>query len=1001
MAIDIRATCTCSLGTLISASISDDYLQGTGLIKTKGSCEISGTITPAIGTVVTFSYTKNGVTRNVPRKLRVLSSFADPFRRTTKVELGCKLTYLSDLKEPVDWTAFDDPENTGYTTADAEIITVPIHASSVMDKCLAELGLTASNNPLTNKFSVAKFDFGPGYVQVLADLLVSESYCGYLDANETLQVFSIADDGGTGPVLDSTKIIDLGSIGVGQLPGEAVTVNYSTLKLKSANADPVVWSGSNSSSTGSVAIGYTRADGTNTAKIFSTFKQTSEETNYKEINGTTVPSYKTNTQTESSVYALGSVASAYMSNGVGFGDGWLFSVTTEDFVYDKEGNEIIHSVNKYGSAGYAYGGLGVPWAFGPGEVVGIPNGVLPLSSTITYTTTNGNYRQYTTLRYGLWSETAQGQQSMAESGSNFTSVSEVEGFLGSINFNSLYLIDVSSQSEYTVRKSQAAPSKSDQINQANAAKGSNPNNGYQTESKAELELALGSATAQRRTEFSLPYAPDDTFYKEGSTYKFTVSDAETKANLYGRVQNRLLMGNRSGANFQLAPEMLPEAPFAPFIVQANGLSALYRNNGTSWTLSADGAVVSTDALFWGAVGGTGTFWFPVAPGISTLPTTPSIVNGQMTVTTVVPVWNETLKASGTVRTSLDVQSFAFPLIVLTEVPAIRTRIGLTATRIIKVAVPATTVTVAAQTPTVSIPILLNAPASNIALTAPAPAVATGAAVAAPAASIALVANAPEQAGAVATVMNAPAVDLQITASTPVVSTGAVINAPLVDLALAAPAPASVGGTDAYFSSVSLLLHMDGTNGSTTFTDNSNNAHTVTAYGDAQISTAQSKWGGASGAFDGTGDYLMPPASSTLAMGTSSFTIEAWVRFNNLTGSQAIYAYSTTQNVIYLSGSKINAYINGYVIGGVTTLSANTWYHVAVCKSGNTSYLFLNGAQEKTYSTGSINLTNNQMYIGRRSDGTWQLNGYIDDLRVTKVARYTAAFTPPSAPFPDS
>src|SRR3972149_9214360 len=57
----------------------------------------------------------------------------------------------------------------------------------------------------------------------------------------------------------------------------------------------------------------------------------------------------------------------------------------------------------------------------------------------------------------------------------------------------------------------------------------------------------------------------------------------------------------------------------------------------------------------------------------------------------------------------------------------------------------------------------------------------------------------------------------------------------------------------------LLLHMDGANGSTTFTDEMGQA--VTANGNAQISTAQSKFGGASGLFDGTGDYLSVPASA--------------------------------------------------------------------------------------------------------------------------------------------
>ena len=237
MAIDIRATVTCSLGTLISGTISDDYVQGTGLIKCKGSCELSGIYTPTVGDEVTFSYAKDGITRKVPRKLRVLSSFADPFRRTTKVELGCKLTYLQDLQEPVDWTAFDDDANNDFTTDDQAIITIPISASSVMNKCLTQLGITASDNPLTSKFSVESFDLSPGYVQVLSDLLVSESYCGYLDRDEELVVFSLDQEGGTGPVITSNEIIDLGPIGVGQLPGEAVVVSYSTLKLKEPDPD--------------------------------------------------------------------------------------------------------------------------------------------------------------------------------------------------------------------------------------------------------------------------------------------------------------------------------------------------------------------------------------------------------------------------------------------------------------------------------------------------------------------------------------------------------------------------------------------------------------------------------------------------------------------------------------------------------------------------------------------------------------------------------------------
>ena len=70
------------------------------------------------------------------------------------------------------------------------------------------------------------------------------------------------------------------------------------------------------------------------------------------------------------------------------------------------------------------------------------------------------------------------------------------------------------------------------------------------------------------------------------------------------------------------------------------------------------------------------------------------------------------------------------------------------------------------------------------------------------------------------------------------------------------------GEDPYYGNVSLLLYGDGANGSTTITDSSPTPKTVTAVGNAQISTAQSKFGGASIAFDGAGDYLIVPSTGT-------------------------------------------------------------------------------------------------------------------------------------------
>lgn len=784
MAIDIRATVTCSLGTLISGSISDDYVQGTGLIKCKGSVELSGIVTPVIGTAVTFSYTKGGVTRSIPRKLRVLSSFADPFRRTTKVELGCKLTYLSDLQEPIDWTAYDDEDNAGLTEADAQIITLPIRAKSVMKKCLEELGITASSNPLTNTFSVESYDLGAGYVSVLSDLLVSESYCGYLNASEVLQVFSLDQAGGTGPVLDSSKIIDLGPIGVGQLPGEAVTVSYSTLKLKTSNGADIQaadWESVEASNKHDVVITYTNSSGATAYKTYSVLDTSEVSTTYQTIvkpNAETVrvPLSRRSIDTTGSVSIVGSLVSSYLSNGMTYANDEVTKDTSEFFYYDEWGNETLYISDTLGSMAHLAGSLGIQtWVFTPNS------DYVQLSTTtdrsieyiVRRTYTVGEYQRIVTETYGAWTNTIPGQQAMAAGLQDLASATEVNQLLavlfpksGGLGNRGLYLLstEVSTQRR---TEGQVAPDGSGTINAVNAD-GGDPTNGYRTESEAELELALGSATAQRRIEFSMPVAPDDVFTRSGTapnyTYSSTSSDADEKAKRYGRSQNRLLLGNRSGMNVQTAPELMPDAPFAPVVIQANGLSALYRMNGTSWQMDSNGILLSSDLLFWGAVGGSGTFWFPVAPGITTLPTTPAVVNGEMTVTSVVPVANETVVAVGRTSTTLVVTSLSYALTLLTEV-AVTSKTKLVVTKITKVEVPA----------------------ADVAVAPAAPAVSTGAAVRPPAADIAVAAVAPTV--AISVVVQVPAVDVAVAAVAPTVSSGSLaIQVPAADITVAAAAP---------------------------------------------------------------------------------------------------------------------------------------------------------------------------------------------------------------------
>ena len=236
--------------------------------------------------------------------------------------------------------------------------------------------------------------------------------------------------------------------------------------------------------------------------------------------------------------------------------------------------------------------------------------------------------------------------------------------------------------------------------------------------------------------------------------------------------------------------------------------------------------------------------------------------------------------------------------------------------------------------------------------------------------------------------------------------------------------ATVG--DAHFPKVEALLPFNGTNGATSTTDSSDRGHTVTFGGDAEISTAQSKFGGSSLSLDGNGDYVdLPQATNQLV--SEDFTIEFWFRINSGAGSETvglfgsyyttpsgkgwIMATSATYTSVYFqwmygSGTGTDwAYLNR-TQGTRTALSNNTWYHVAVTRSGSTWRLFLNGTQEDSV-TQSDQLTDSGSTTrlgnyGPSATASHGLNGYIEDFRITRgVARYTSNFTAPTSAHPTS
>jgi hypothetical protein len=170
-----------------------------------------------------------------------------------------------------------------------------------------------------------------------------------------------------------------------------------------------------------------------------------------------------------------------------------------------------------------------------------------------------------------------------------------------------------------------------------------------------------------------------------------------------------------------------------------------------------------------------------------------------------------------------------------------------------------------------------------------------------------------------------------------------------------------------------MLHCNGTDASTTFTDDSDSAHAMTAVGAAQIDTAQSKFDGASGLFDGAGDYLSTPTSTDFNFGSGDFTVDLWVRFNSTSNPQVFLGRNGTSDrnwVIYYNASNLRfaGYWNSAVqdVAFAWSPSTNTWYHVAVARDGANLRVFVDGTQiGSTYniSTYTIRDSSSVFYVG--------------------------------------
>jgi hypothetical protein len=183
------------------------------------------------------------------------------------------------------------------------------------------------------------------------------------------------------------------------------------------------------------------------------------------------------------------------------------------------------------------------------------------------------------------------------------------------------------------------------------------------------------------------------------------------------------------------------------------------------------------------------------------------------------------------------------------------------------------------------------------------------------------------------------------------------------------------------------------------------ARTVTVTGNAQVDTAQSKFGGASALFDGADDLLKTSVADTFS---GDFTAECWFRpANTTTAYRTLISLGdwTATGVPYNLGQYgTNLFVAYYGVGNdiltsTAPIAANTWYHVAIVRSGTTVTLYLNGTSVGTKTNRSETIGNSLGYsIGNLSGLSDDFNGWIDEVRISNTARYTTSFTPSTSPF---
>jgi hypothetical protein len=222
----------------------------------------------------------------------------------------------------------------------------------------------------------------------------------------------------------------------------------------------------------------------------------------------------------------------------------------------------------------------------------------------------------------------------------------------------------------------------------------------------------------------------------------------------------------------------------------------------------------------------------------------------------------------------------------------------------------------------------------------------------------------------------------------------------------------------------LLIHSDSTDGNTTFVDSSvggaNSPHTVNTVGNTHHEVDQFKFGATSIYFDGASDQLTIATDPDFNMGAGDFTLDFWlfsgtaaderdIVFKSGTGTNefTITVGASTATVWAPSGAMtylgVHIFWNGssWALQFASTIPVvdSSWHHIALVRQGTSYKLYIDGTLDNSGTTTRTH-TQQDIEIGGQSGDRWFV-GYLDEIRLSNIARWTINFTPPTEAYTEA